>query len=349
MLILDDVNPGYMQSRYRRLWLHILVILVLLLMPIIDAPSPQPMSLLLAENPYLGIDIVVHGLCIGFGYLNYFLLVPYLYFRRQRLVYFFIAVLCFVLMCFVPQILSRISFVPFFEDQVRLRIHTIVQTRHIFYLFVMIFLLSLTTRVYLRLSEMEKEKSLAEIRYLKAQINPHFLFNTLNSIYSLIQINPSAAGKSLLKMSNIMRYVLSASETTFEPLKQAIGYLEDFIGLQKERFRDTIGVHYTFSGDPGDLRIASLLLVPFIENAFKYGVDPEFNSQLSVDIRVTGHVLELSVINTDFSLHQSGIAGTGIGILNTKNRLELLYAGRYQLNISNKDGLFRVKLRMELE
>jgi LytS/YehU family sensor histidine kinase len=338
-----------MDPRNPKLWMHVVVVALLLLMPLIDAPTPDPTSLLLLGNPFFEIDVVVHAFCIGFGYINYYLLVPVFYSRRKKVTYFLITMLCFVLICLIPPIMSHVPFIPFYEEHTILKIHTIIQTRHIFYMFVMMFLLSLTTRVNLRLREVEQEKSLAEIRYLKAQIHPHFLFNTLNSIYSLIQINPASAGRSLLKMSNVMRYILQASETNYEPLSQAVGYLEDYIDLQKERFRGSVAVDYSCTGSAGDLRIASLILVPFVENAFKYGVNPEFEAKISIAISIVGNNLNMQVVNTDFSQHHSDVLGTGTGVLNTRNRLELMYAGHYRLDISNLKGLFHVDLQMTLE
>jgi hypothetical protein len=338
-----------MRSRKYHFFTHFFASAFLLLMPIIDAPSPKPTALLMLDNPYVVTDFVVHGICVAFGYLNFYLLVPAFFFRKKRVVYSSIVAASFLAICFLPGILARIPKLPFFEERDALQIHIIIQTRHIFFLFMVIFLLSLITRVERRLRLVEQEKSLAEIRYLKAQINPHFLFNTLNSIYSLLQINPSAAGASLIKMSNIMRYMLEASETTYEPLQQAITYLEDYIGLHKERFRNTVEVVYNFSGSAAGHRLATLLLIPFVENAFKYGVDPAFPSKILISIAVEHNELRIQVKNTDFSLHQPSHSGTGIGILNTKKRLELLYRDRYRLSIGNRNSIFLVDLSLRLE
>lgn len=340
-----------MPMRYRRsqFLVHFFSAAFMLLMPVIDAPSPEPTALLMLDNAFVKIDFVVHALCLAFGYLNYYLLVPALFFRKSRVVYFFTVVFFFLIICIIPWLLSDILFISFFKESSDLEIHITIQTRHILFLFMVIFLLSLTSRVECLLRQVEKERNLAEVRYLKAQINPHFLFNTLNSIYSLLQVNPASAGKSLIKMSNIMRYMLQASETTYEPLQQAITYIEDYIDLHKERFRNTLEVDYHFSGTTADHQLATLLLIPFVENAFKYGVDPAFPSRILIDIAIANKTLKLRVSNTDFSLRQPREHSTGIGIRNTRKRLALLYKDHHELKISNQDGIFSVDLVLQLQ
>ena len=124
-----------------------------------------------------------------------------------------------------------------------------------------------------RLKLAEKEKVNAELSYLKAQINPHFLFNTLNSIYSLAIEKSDYTATAVVKLSSMMRYVITDASHKFVPLEKEINYISNYIELQKLRIDSSIKLMYTVTGDISDKKIAPLVLISFIENAFKYGVN----------------------------------------------------------------------------
>ena len=245
---------------------------IILLMPILDAPSPNATALMMLKNPFVGIDFVLHLFCVLFGYGNYLYFVPHLFYRRSKILYFLIVLSSFLFLVSVPSILAKLPFIPFFPSIDEIQIHTIIQIRHIFFLFMLVLLYGLLSITEVRRRFVERELAIANLSYLKAQINPHFLFNTLNTIYVQIQLNPQQAGNALVKMSNIMRYILKASENNAEQVSQAIGYLQDYLDLQKQRFLNTILIDFDCEVDRSDkYYIAPLLLIPFVENAFKYG------------------------------------------------------------------------------
>jgi sensor histidine kinase YesM len=322
---------------------------IILLMPILDAPSPNATALMMLKNPFVGIDFLLHFLCVSFGYANYFYFVPQLFYRRSRFLYFFLASGCFLFLALVPSILSLFPSVAFFTNSTEVQVHSIIQIRHIFFLFMLVLLYGLLSIAEERRRTAERELSVANLSYLKAQINPHFLFNTLNTIYVQIQLNPQQAGNALVKMSNIMRYILKASENNAEQVSQAIGYLQDYLDLQKQRFLNTILIDFDCEVDrPDKYYIAPLLLIPFVENAFKYGIHPHKVSEISVQIRLQANHLFLQVKNVDYSLQNQSAESYGIGIGNTRKRLSLIYPNRHQLTIKKVDEFFLVQLKIDL-
>lgn len=335
------------QQRRQNLVLHVIACTVILLLPIIDAPSPKPKEILLLDNPYIETDFLLHFLCLGFGYINYFVFIPRFFQNPLKVFYSLLVLICLVLICLVPWLISGISMPTIFEEDAS--IHYIIQIRHIFFLFAAIFLFSFMTWSEHRRRIVEQAIAVADLRYLKAQINPHFLFNSLNSIYVQLFTNPEAAGNSLVKMSNIMRYIMQSSDNHLENLNLAISYLEDFLSLQQDRFQDTVIVRFYKEIPDNTYQIAPLLLIPFVENAFKYGVNPSESSEISIDIRLVDNELYFKVANHDYSKDIVVSNSNSIGIENTQKRLELLYPNNHNLNFKKYGGVFLVELRIKLE
>lgn len=219
-------------------------------------------------------------------------------------------------------------------------------SRH-FFLFSGVLLLSLMLKINERLKQAHKEKISAELSYLKAQINPHFLFNTLNSIYSLAIQKSDETANAVVKLSGMMRYVLTESQSEFVSLQKELDYIKNYIELQKTRFDSTVKLHFTITGQTAGKSIAPLILIPFIENAFKYGVNSEENSDITIDINVNEAAINLYVKNNKVSIRPDPENKSGLGITNTKSRLELLYPGKYYLNIEDSATAFVVSLSIK--
>jgi hypothetical protein len=194
---------------------------------------------------------------------------------------------------------------------------------------------------------LENERLNAELNFLKLQINPHFLFNTLNSIYSQAHFKSEQTEHSILKFSRIMRYVLYDSATEKISLSQDLEYISNYIDLQKLRLSKNITIHYDVSGAVNGLVIAPLLLITFIENAFKHGISYTIPSEIKIAIAVTGNQLMLTVGNaiTQSSRESSG----GVGLINARRRLDVLYPGRHLLDVVENDHLYIVNLKIELD
>ncbi len=216
-------------------------------------------------------------------------------------------------------------------------------TDHLFVYLVVLFL-ALLLKIRDRWISAEEEKLHAELAYLKTQINPHFLFNTLNSIYAMALGRSEQTAGAIVRLSSMMRYVLTDTGREKVALKQEIAYLIDYIELQKTRFEGTLHVDLNINGDPGDKQLVPLLLIPFVENAFKYGVNPEEPSTITIHIDIHDHDLVLHVANKKAAPPQSNSDPGGLGIKNTRQRLQLLYPGRHTLEIKDDNKDFTVSL-----
>lgn len=194
---------------------------------------------------------------------------------------------------------------------------------------------------------LETERLNAELSFLKLQINPHFLFNTLNSIYSQAHLKSEQTEYSILKFSQIMRYVLYDTSTEKIKLRKDIEYISNYIDLQKLRLSRNVTVKFHVSGNTENLLIAPLLLITYIENAFKHGVSYTIPSEIRVNIGVIGNTLLLTVSNAVTFSRQTG--HEGVGLINARRRLDVLYPGKYWLDVVDNKSLYIVNLKIELD
>ncbi|GGC13322.1 sensor histidine kinase [Dyadobacter sediminis] len=197
---------------------------------------------------------------------------------------------------------------------------------------------------------LEKEKINSELSFLKAQINPHFFFNTLNNIYALTVIDVEAAREALHKLSRMMRYVLYETQHGTVLLSQEIAFAQDYIQLMQLRLTDKVTVHLDPPSPLHDVSIAPMLFLPFIENAFKHGVSAVQPSRIDIQIRQDHHKIHVEVRNTLFTDKRAILdESNGIGLVNTQRRLDLLYPGKYQLEVTEnkEDKEFEVHLELE--
>lgn len=187
----------------------------------------------------------------------------------------------------------------------------------------------------------------AEVSFLKSQINPHFLFNTLNGIYSLANARSPQTEQAILKLSQMLRYVLYESGTERIELSKDIAYISNFIHLQRLRLAQKVKINYEVSGNTEQLFIAPLLLITFIENAFKHGVSYIYPSTIAIGINVFDETLTFITTNTVFENNKFDTGG--IGLKNAKRRLDLLYPDKYWLDIVRNDRLYVVNLKINLQ
>ena len=192
--------------------------------------------------------------------------------------------------------------------------------------------------------ELESKKMEAELSFLRMQVNPHFLFNSLNSIYSLSLKKSDDTPAAVLKLSELMRYMLYEREDEQHrvDLVSEIDYVKNYIGLQQIRFRDGLHVEFLVEGEPAGQKIAPLLLVPFIENGFKHGVLSDVQHPFRIHLLLEGGRLILQVRNRK-NLDNKDRSG-GVGLNNVKKRLELLYPGCHQLTIRDSDEFYECDL-----
>jgi two-component system, LytTR family, sensor kinase len=197
--------------------------------------------------------------------------------------------------------------------------------------------------------ELQNQKLQAELSFLKMQVNPHFLFNALNNIYSLAVIeNSKKTGNSILKLSELMRYMLYEKEDIDHKvsLDKEIRHINSYIDLEKLRHPRDIYINFSIEGQTDDKRIAPLLLFPLIENACKHGVLNDPQRPIDIQLKAEDHQLHFSIcnFNNDYIKDQAG----GIGIPNVRKRLDLLYGNSYALDVNKTGDRFYANLRLPL-
>jgi two-component system, LytTR family, sensor kinase len=194
--------------------------------------------------------------------------------------------------------------------------------------------------------DLENQRLTAELAFLKSQINPHFLFNSLNSIYSLAYQKSDTTPEAILKLSEIMRYMLYESNDNKVDLAKELQYLQNYIDLQKIRFGNKAFVDFKITGEVGNQKIVPLLLIAFIENAFKHGVANDPSSPICLRINLDGTKLHFYMENKKHMLNRD--TEGGIGLNNVKRRLDLLYSGKYTLTIQDEPNTYTCELSLVL-
>ncbi|MES2807162.1 MAG: histidine kinase [Bacteroidota bacterium] len=194
--------------------------------------------------------------------------------------------------------------------------------------------------------DLENQRLSAELAFLKSQINPHFLFNSLNSIYSLAYQQSVNTPGAILKLSEIMRYMLYECNDNKVDLSKELQYLQNYIDLQKIRFGNNAQIDYKIDGEVTDQKIVPLLLIAFIENAFKHGVGNDTQSPIIMVISIDKEHLQFYIENKKYANNRDAVGG--IGLMNVKRRLDLLYPGKYNLEIRDEIDTYTCELSLVL-
>ena len=288
--------------------------------------------------------------------VNYFLLVPQLLFRKK--VIWFI-VLNIVLLA----LLNMPNFLPLREipepwrehvhrrDILAFRIPTLISAA--FFQLVFIFLaigarsIIRSNDIQFQLQEEKRKTAEAELTWLKHQLNPHFLFNTLNNISSLTQIDPDKAQESIGQLSDTLRYALYDTDTEKVPLAGEVAFMDNYIRLMQLRCNELTEVKTTWNLPSGDVKIAPLLFISPIENAFKHGVNARMASFVHIGLQPEGQDLVFHCENSVFEKSGEDHIGSGIGVENLKRRLELIYPNAYSYEQNEKDGVYSVRIALK--
>jgi two-component system, LytTR family, sensor kinase len=352
-----------------KILLHLLAWSILLGLPLYSAKRFQ------LHNDFLLIYYtitLINGLIF---YINYLVLVPKFFFQKRRLRYYISALILIICFYFVSDISNKLIFryVSGKEETERfsrppeemgrpmpprvglLRVRFPFRQAHILtYTTSSLFLIffSLGLRVLERQSkiekmqeEMERTKLNSELAFLKNQISPHFFFNTLNNIYSLIGINTDDSQKAVLKLSKLMRYLLYESEHGDTKLSQEIDFMKNYIDLMKLRMSDKVTLSVSFPKDYDDLNMPPLLFIPFIENAFKHGISYREKSFIDISMVAGKNSITFKCANSIVKKNGEAENGnSGIGLENVSKRLSLLYPGKHDLKINRSDSTFEVLL-----
>jgi two-component system LytT family sensor kinase len=282
-----------------------------------------------------------------FPYLNsYYLLQRY--FRSGKKIYYYIILtigVCLTLVCFV--LLDYVFAYPNIPTWFFIPLHFLSRLPYILLFIIVIYLFKIRSEFYEQQGKqliLEKEKSEAELQFLKAQINPHFLFNTLNNIQSLSFTNPQKASETIVNLSNLFRYISYEGKRDKVKLQDEIDYIKNYLKLSvmKKSWLDKVVLNIGQSNS--DILIEPLLLINFIENAFKHGSLEEDDDFIKISIETINRELVFCCANT-FIINSkpSGL----IGLDNVKKRLELVYPNKYYLDTNIKDNVYKVKLTIQ--
>ena len=332
-----------------------------LLFPVLFSPDSNMSFNLFAAIPFQR-DFFAYMLMVGFFYVNYYFIIPRFYFKRNYLVYALTVLACFLIVVFLPIWIiidplhqaAKLIHLPevgrYDADQFhghQSLLFFVASTR--FFQFASIAVFSMMLKMHNRLKDTRREQLGSELSFLKAQINPHFLFNTLNSIYSsAVQENAPTTANSIVRLSGLMRYVYTESVSDYVPLEHEINYITDYVLLQGIRLQETVPIIFRIEGDFNNKKIAPLLLMPFIENAFKYGVNAEEASRIFINISVTRDQLILTAENNKVSTIYESSFSSGVGLSNVRNRLQLVYPSRHELIVKDLNDVYKVFLSIQL-
>jgi LytS/YehU family sensor histidine kinase len=195
--------------------------------------------------------------------------------------------------------------------------------------------------------EVENTKLQSEIQHLKYQLQPHFFFNSLNNIYSLVDLAPETAKTTLHSLGKLMRYLLYESNTDLVELRKEIDFLDKYIELMKIRTSDNVKIIKDFESVDGQLKVAPLLFISLIENAFKHGISATENSKIEFHLSENNGILKFHSTNSNHAKNREDKSGSGIGLENLQKRLKLLYPGKHQFNIQSNEKEFSVDLELD--
>lgn len=214
------------------------------------------------------------------------------------------------------------------------------------WLFVMLAFVLKQLRDYRKSEALLHEKNAMELAYLKAQLNPHFLFNSMNNLYGLALTEPESTPDAILMLADLMRYMLYESSADHVSLRQEVNYLHSYIALEKLRYEGDVHVDFVIEGNPEGVHIAPLLLICFVENAFKHGTVSNPAYPVHLHLAVRGNQLTFRSRNQIVAKNKDLVGG--VGLASVRRRLALLYPQRHHLTVTTEHDIFECALELEL-
>lgn len=298
------------------------------------------------DSDFLNQYILKQGVCILLFYGNYFYLIPTILKNRGIGIYTLFALLSIGL-CFLAYNVLEVLYIrpPQAPFIVIFTIIPVIQIYAISTTFRLV--LDYFTQVKMQ-KELEEQNRSAELNFLRSQINPHFLFNTLNNINALIRLQPSEAEKAVGTLSELMRYMLQCIKDPKIEIGKEVKYLQNYIALQKLRLQKDFKLALDFQISNAHTLIEPMLLISFIENTFKHGVSGDSDDFISIKVNVTEKELLIETENKLLELGSTNAIISGVGMANVKRRLELCYPGKYELFTSKDKGVYAAHLKIYL-
>lgn len=284
-------------------------------------------------------------------YINYFYLVPEYLLKKSVLFYILVSLGLLAISVLLINHFYEPKFPNnFFFNQIRPRGFMIMPYYKLFLNLGIPYVISAILRMYvewkrnenLRLS-VEKENIKSELQFLKAQLNPHFLFNSLNTIYALSVKKSPDTSEAIVDLSELMRYMIYEADKDLVPLNKEIDYIKSYIQLQRLRLSDSENVSLKITGEDRGRAVPPLMFISFIENAFKYGTDYKGKTYVKITLTITDTSIYLNVKNK-IGIFREPTKNSGIGLENIRNQLKLIYPGLHKLEVENDGKDYEVSL-----
>lgn len=350
---------------------HIILIPLLLAIPIVSSPDFDG-TLSVFRVPPFQREFIRFVLVIIFFYLNLSFFLPQFFSKKKYFIFSICILVSFVFIVILPYYFSSQNsffseFVPkeipfpsgntppMMDGKPRMenfRPRNDASYHQMIFSSLLPFLFSFLSSLFIyrnnEKKDLEKSKAKAELLNLKYQLQPHFLFNILNSIYSLALSKSEDAPNGILKLSNVMRYVVQESSKDFVELTREIEYIKDYIALQLIRTDNSLDFSYTEIGDLKNLKIAPFILITFVENAFKYGFNAEENSKITVRLIVQENILNFNVFNNIVNTNVSEENSLKVGLKNTFEHLSQIYPEKHTITINENEQSYEVDLTINL-
>lgn len=329
--------------------LHVLAILAYLSLPVISSPDLNLGLGIFKITPFLQL-FFRQILLLIFFYCNYYYFLPEVFCRKLKFVYAGIILFCGIIVVLLPELVFPLKEIFHHIAPHNISSHRVTlffkpssEGGVIQYVFILIF--SYLLNLNQSKNQIEREKQEIEISFLKAQINPHFLFNSLNTIYALALKKNDKTPDAILQLASLMRFIMSESPKETIEVNQEIKFIRSYVLLQKSRFGFTSLVEYDIKECSTEKKIIPLILIPFVENAFQYGINPNEKSSVFIKIEVVDATLHFVAKNT---IVARSVEGNKIGLQNTIRRLNLIYPNQHTLELHNSGTHFTVNLNIQL-
>lgn len=344
--------PRLSRQQVLRVIVHVASWIAVAAIPRLLSDNPPPLRL---GNLLLPLTLA------GYFYLNYYVLIPQL-FARKKFALYFLAAAGLLALVYLPMLLRITGVLPHHSLHPHAHlppgaIHYSRPPQGLWLIGVLAWIISSGMRITGEWFDTERARQelankqlTAELAFLKSQVSPHFLFNTLNNIYSLAHLKSDDTPEAILKLSQLMRYMLYESEAARVPLAREVEYLRNYMDLQRLRLDpEQVNIRFTVDGGLDGALIEPMLLIPFVENAFKHGISSRQFSRIAVNLLVREAQLLFTVQNSRFPAVGGHDPNSGIGLPNVRQRLSLLYPdGRHQLLLEETTDEFIIELTLTL-
>ncbi len=344
---------NFLKNKLATIFYHLMVWTVLFSFPYLLSSG---------QNQVLQAVIVFSWVPLSFYalifYTNYFVFIERFLFTKKTILFLvFNAILIAIIIWINSQIKDYFFHHIFIHEEKKGQFkppkNLFIYIDILFFIVPLVFSIALkTTQRWIKTEAESKEamtiKLESELQHLKYQLQPHFFFNSLNNIYSLVDVSPEQAKQTIHSLGKLMRYLLYETNNDKVSLKKEIDFITNYIELMKLRFNEKTKIQYDFPVLKTDLQVAPLLFISLIENAFKHGVSASQETEIVFKMSIDENRILFNIKNHNFPKTDNDKSGSGIGLQNMEKRLQLLYAGKHQFSTAVENGFFIVDLVLEV-